>query len=361
MKFIIMAGGQGTKLWPISKENFPKQFGSVIGGKSLFQRNLDDLLSAYPAEDIYVSTSQDYKEYVYEQAPMLPRENFIFEPHIKRKTGPASCYSMAHMLNKFPNEVIGFYVQPVVIREPREKYIEMLKEMEILVHRYGQLMTGVMQPTHPEVGSDYIELGERLDDTGNLEVYTNNRFVERPKTMEEAIHMVETTKLGIHCNHYAWTPRNFFEALSKHHKNWYEVSMNIAKQLENNATFEEISETYAEYESGNVEVFTQKMYNDTGVQVVMLPFKWIHITTWNDIYEYLKNNTNITLQGNVIESESNNNLIINETDRLVSVFGMNDMVVIQTKNATLVCPRNISGKLTELLEDIEKNGFSDFL
>ncbi len=361
MKFIIMAGGQGTKLWPLSTEARPKQFSNIIGGKSLFQRNLEDLLSSFSPDDIFVSTSEDYKNYVYEQAHMLPKENFIFEPHIKKGTGPASCYSMAHMLKKFPNEVISFYVQPVVIREPREAYIEMLKEMEVLVKRHGKLITGVMKPTHPEVGSDYIELGQKLDSTGSLEVYTNNHFVERPKTMEEAIKMIETTSLGIHCNHYAWTPAKFFESLSKHHKNWFDISIKMAEELENNATFEQISNIYNEYEPGNVEIFTKKVYEDEGVQIVMLPFNWIHITTWNDVYEYLAKNTDATLQGNVVQVNSKNNLVINNTTQLVSVLGLNDIVVIQTEEATLICPKSMSGKLSELLNEVDNKGYDALL
>ncbi len=167
-----MAGGQGTKLWPLSKDSFPKQFSDIVGDRSLFQLNLDDLLSEYSPEDIFISTTEAYISFIKEQAPMIPLQNIIIEPHLKRNTGPASCYAMAHLLKEFPDEVVGFYVQPVVIREPREKYIEMLKGMEFLVGKYGQLVTGGKVPTHPEVGSDYIKLGLELSDFENLEIHT---------------------------------------------------------------------------------------------------------------------------------------------------------------------------------------------
>ncbi len=361
MKFIVTAGGQGTKLWPLSKENYPKQFSNIIGGKSLFQRNLEDLLSAFPPEDIFISTSEVYKDYVQEQADMLPPTNFIFEPHIKRNTGPASCYSMVHMLQKYPDEVIGFYVQPVVIREPREKYIEMLMEMEILVKRYGQLMTGGMLPTHPEVGSDYIALGSKISDTGNLEVFGNNTYVERPRTVDEAKEMIDTMNLAIHCNHYVWTPRKFFESLKKHRPDWYDVSMEIFDQLNNKAQYDDIRNTFSRYEKGKVELFTQKVYEDEGVNVVMLPFKWIHITTWNDVHEYLKKNRNSTLQGKVVEVDSKDNIVVNQTDALVSLLGMEGFVVVKTDEALFICPKNKSGLIQDLLSEIESQNFSEIL
>lgn len=361
MKFIITAGGQGTKLWPLSKEKAPKQFSNIIGGKSLFQRNLDDLLTVYTPDDIYVSTSEVYAPYVEEQAPIIPKSHFIFEPHIRRDTGPASCYAMIHMLRDFPDEVVGFYVQPVVIREPREEYIRMLKEMEILVKRHGQLMTGGMKPTHPEVGSDYISLGSQLSDTGTLKVYVKNKYVERPSTFEEAQQIFDTMDLVIHCNHYAWTPQRFFDSLKKHRPDWYEVSMEIYDLVEAKKPYDKIRDAFAKYEPGKVEHFTKKVYENEGVQVVILPFRWTHITTWNDVYEYLKRSGNPTHQGKTVHIDSSDNIVINKTDSIISLLGVNGFVVIKTDDVTLICPKEKSGLIQDLLREIENQDYSHVL
>ncbi len=168
-------------------------------------------------------------------------------------------------------------------------------------------------------------------------------------------------KLAVHCNHYTWTPRKFFESLKIHMPNWYDVSMEIAELIGTESFEEEVKEKYSKYEPGKVEFFTQKIYENEGVQVVILPFNWIHITTWNDVFEYLKQNGHGTIQGKVVQAESSGNIVLNKTNRIISLLDVNDFAIIQTDEVTLICPQNKSAQMHKILEEMEKAGYKDIL
>src|SRR5574339_244419 len=103
MKFVVMAGGLGTKLWPMSRDSKPKQFQPMVGTKTLIQQNIDSLLLKYDPKDIFISTNFQYLDYVRQQVPQIPAENYIIEPNLKKDTGPASGYAMLKVAQKFPD------------------------------------------------------------------------------------------------------------------------------------------------------------------------------------------------------------------------------------------------------------------
>jgi len=361
MKFIITAGGQGTKLWPVSRDNYPKQFNNIIGDKTLFQMNLEALLKRHSPEDIYVSVSEKYVDYVRKQAPQISKENYIIEPHIKKATGPSTCYSMLHMAIKHPNEVIMYYVQPVVLRTPVDKYLDMIESIESIVKENGKLVTGGKYPLYPEVGSDYQKLGNKITTSTGLEVYDAIEFVPRPATLSEATQMLSTMKLALHCNHSTWTPTEFFKNLELYKKDWFDVSMELKELILNNASLDKILEVYSKFSTGNIELFTKSLYTAGRVQVVILPFEWHHVTTWNDIYEYQKDIENPLYQGVSVFVDCENNLIINKTNSVVAGIGLKNMIIVQTEDATLVCHREDSGRVGELLKSMELQGLVQYL
>lgn len=361
MKFIITAGGQGTKLWPLSRDNYPKQFNKLIGDKTLFQLNVEALLTRYSPNDIFVSVSEKYVDYVRIQAPLIPLENYIVEPHIKKATGPSVIYSMLHMDIKYPGEVIMYYVQPVVLRTPTDKYLDMIEGIEKIVKQYGKFVTGAKYPLYPETGSDYQKLGASVQTDTSLEVYDAIDFVDRPQTLEKAAEMLSSMKLALHCNHSTWTTKEFFKELEVYKKDWFDVSVELREAIMQKASMDRILSIYSKFNVGNIELFTKNLYAADKAQVVILPFDWRHITTWEDIYQYQSDMHLPTSQGLNVFVDASNNLIINKTNKLIAGIGVKDMIIIQTEDATLMCSRNDSSKVSELLSKLEYVGLSQYL
>lgn len=124
MKILVVCGGQGTKLWPYSRQDKPKQFQPIIGDISSYQLCIETLLTAYPAEDVFISTKHKFIKYISEQSPQIPLKNYIIEPDIALDRGPAEGLAFMRLSMLFPDEPV-FYVQGDMVREPGEKFIEL--------------------------------------------------------------------------------------------------------------------------------------------------------------------------------------------------------------------------------------------
>lgn len=364
MKFIIMAGGLGTKLWPVSREDAPKQFYPLIGKKTLFQLNVEALLERYSPYDIYVSTTEKLLHFVREQAPQIPGENYIIEPPEGRDTGPASGFAMLKLYQKFPDEVVMFYVQSPIVRNPTDKYLDMVESMEKLVKKYGQLVTGTQIPRYLETGSDLLKLGANVPSTNGIVVHQVSDFIDVVKdrmTLEQVTEIASQDKVGTHCNHNTWTPAKLLDAIKEFRPDWYSVLMKIQEVLGTPEEEEKVKRLYEQFEPGRIELVTKQLMKRGEVQAVIVPYKWTHITTWDDVARYYLEEAIETHQTEVIEVESKDNLVLSDTKKLIALVGIKDTVVVETPDSILVVPKEMANKVKEVHDILKTRGYEDFL
>src|SRR5580700_10167022 len=141
MKIIVTAGGQGTKLWPYSRGDKPKQFQPVIGDKSLFTETIEALLQAFAPEDIFISTKRKFIKYIPDQAPQISLKNYIIEPDIAKDRGPAEGLAFLRLSVQHPNEPF-FIVQADCIRRPEQAFLQMIADANKLVIKEKCFITG---------------------------------------------------------------------------------------------------------------------------------------------------------------------------------------------------------------------------
>ncbi len=364
MKFVIMAGGFGSKLWPLSREKAPKQFISVIGEKSLFQLTIDSILTKYSIDDIFVSTTEDVEHYVLEQAPNLRKENITVEP-MMRDTGPASCLAMAKVAERYPDEVVYFYVQCVCVRSPAEKYMEMVAEMENLVKKYDKLVTGTLIPKYLETGSDLFKMGNLIESESGLKVHNVEEFinvVNERMTIEQVTEIAKNNVVGTHANHYTWTPKSFFEAVSRIRPDWMEVVEELRGIFGKEDERERMREVYSKFNPARIEVFTTELIKEGKVMAIELPFEWAHVTTWDDVYRYRENHGISLMEGDVFQVEGEGNLVIStDKKKFVSLIDMKDVVVVDTGDCLLISPRESSSKVKVVLDQLKQEGREELL
>ncbi len=152
-----MAGGQGTKLWPYSTDDIPKQFQTILGETTLFQMNVKALLKAFSVEDIFISTKKKYVKFIKDQTPEILEDHILAEPDAKKNMGPGTIYAVLKVDSMYPGEPF-MVVQSDCIRDPEEKFIEMIKESDKLVRKTKQLISGGARPHSPIMGIDYFQL-----------------------------------------------------------------------------------------------------------------------------------------------------------------------------------------------------------
>jgi len=343
---VIICGGFGTKLWPVSRQHKPKPFLPLIGNKSLFQINYESLRTKFSPSEIYVSTNEDQAVLAHGQAPEIPPENYIIEPEM-RNQGPATGLIAAFLYKKgLPDEPF-MIVQADDLREPAEGFIKMIDVCDSLARRETKYITGGIKPTDSVMGVDYLIKGKRVTPENEIGVYEVAKFVWR-STKEQTDELIKDGNALIHTNHTCMTPRNLLGMLQKYKPEWYGPLMNIVGGAD-------IKTEYLKMPPGPIEDVTQKVYTAGEALVVELPFKWTDIGTFESLDKYLKGNGLYKTSENIVDLTGKNNFVkLDDPNKIVALVGVDDLVVVDTGDALLVCRKDQSGQVGEALKEVEK-------
>lgn len=347
MKILVVCGGQGTKLWPYSRQDKPKQFQPIVGEKSSYQEAIETLLTAYPAEDIYVSTKHKFIKYISEQSPQIPLKNYIIEPDIALDRGPGEGLAFLRLSMLFPNEPV-FYVQADMVREPGEKFIEMIKAAEQIVTKTGKYITGGVKATEPNMGADYLELGNSVPGT-SVDAYEIRKFHYRKGTVKETRELVENFRVVTHWNHLCWYPTKVIEAYKEYRSDWYDSLMKIKSVIDKPGEQEAIREIYETMQKGPTEDVTRHIMDSGEAIVILLPFRNTDVGTWESVREFSEDDDGNDFDGSVVSVDVEGSLVKTANkNKLVAVAGVKDMVIVDSDDALLILPSDDIDKIKDL-------------
>lgn len=359
MKFIVSAGGQGTKLWPYSRENNPKQFQKILNGESLFSYNIKILLRKYRAEDILISTKERYLKIARDQVPEIPEENYIIEPDSAKNRGPADGLAVVFTDIKYPGEPF-MIVQSDCVRIPENNYLLLIETAEKLVKEHKKFISGGIAVTYPDLGVDYLKLGKKIRSYGSVDVYEAKEFVDRRSNYAETKELIENFNVVKHSNHNCWYPNMLLESYEKYKPDWYSALMEIKKVLSETNSFDEVSAIYQNMEAGATEIVTRHLFKDS--LILQLNYNWVDIGTWNSLYEYFARKDQVYKEGNVIAMDSKSSLIKSDNpEKLIAVFGLKDMVVVDTADTLLIVPKDKTDKIKDIQNELRNKKLDKYL
>ena len=356
MKPVLMCGGIGSKMWPMSRKASPKHFLPLIGGKSLFQINYEMLRKKFSAGQIYVQTNRQQAEIARSQAPEIPRENYFIEPEL-RNHGPATGLMAAKLYSLNPDEPF-ITVQTDVIRRPESCFLKMIDQIEKLILKEKKLVTGGIRPTYAIMGVDYLLAKQKVGDTGDMNIYKMNKWLGRD-AKEEVEKYLEQKAIFANANHYAWTPRLMLEAYKRIAPDWYEPLKNIINSSGKENEEQIIAEEYSKMEKAPIERITSIELSN-GL-VVELPFEWIDFGTWESLAKYDQSGNPTESDQNNITIDSKNCFIKCTKKKTVAVIGIDDLVIIDTTDALLICPKKQSGRVGEVVDRLKELKKDEFL
>ena len=361
MKILIVAGGQGTKLWPYSRSDKPKQFQPIIGDKSSYQEVIETLLTAFTAEDIFISTKQKFIKYVSEQSPQIPLKNYIVEPDAALDRGPGEGLAFMRLAMLFPDDPV-FYVQADMVREPREKFIDMIKAAEKVVTETGRYVTGGLKATEANMGADYLEIGDSID-AGNVEAYVIDKFHYRKNTVRETRELVENFRVVTHWNHLCWYPSKIMEAYKQYRPDWYDALMQIQDAIDKPGEQEAIRQIYETMTKGPTEDVTRNIMDSGEAVVLLLPFRNTDVGTWESVRQFSEDDKGNHIDGaHVVAVDTAGTLIKTRAkNKLIAVAGVKDMIVVDSDDVLLVIPRDEIDKIKELQTLIGEQEITDYL
>lgn len=353
---VIMAGGEGTRFWPASRKNNPKQFLKLTGDKTMIRETADRISLAVNTERIFVVTTAGLAQRVAAELGFLPRENIIVEPE-GRNTAPCVALAMTAVRSKYgPEEVVAVLPADHRIGD-REQYLEILKAVLRYVKKSPSgVATFGIRPSRPETGYGYIEAGEIVHREGGVEILRGVRFVEKPDIVR-ARRYVESGGYLWNSGMFVLKAGTFFSLCAEHLHEIYAETGLLEKNLNK---VERLKEIYSRLPA----VSFDKGIMEKLDSFVVAPgdFGWDDLGSWLALEKILPvDSRGNVVVGDFIGVDVENSVIFSDGDRAVAAVGIKDLIVVVRDDVVMVCPRDGSQLVRKLVEEVRRRGREDLI
>ncbi|MEQ8470623.1 MAG: mannose-1-phosphate guanylyltransferase [Marinoscillum sp.] len=344
---VIMAGGTGTRFWPYSRNNKPKQFLDVLGtGRSLLQMTYDRFSGQVSDDNIWVVSNEIYKEILAEQLPTLSSGNILLEP-TKRNTAPCVAYAAYKIREKDPNAVMVILPSDHIIFK-EEAFLKVVnKAVEGADEK--KLITIGIEPNRPETGYGYIQYV--TEDNEDSELKPVKTFTEKPE-LDIAIKFLESGDFVWNAGIFVWSAKAVINAFETYQPELAETFAEGAQKYHTPEETSFIRDAYAVSKSVSIDYAIMEKAED--VFVVLGDFGWSDLGSWNALHEIKKKDKDDNvLEGNIMTYDSQDNYILSKTGRLVLTEGLKGYLVADFKDILLICRKEDSGIFRQFVNDVK--------
>ena len=351
-----MAGGIGSRFWPMSRTNYPKQFLDILNiGRTLIQSTYDRFAKFIPKENIYVVTFEDYADIVAEQLPELSKANILCEPS-RKNTAPCIAYVSykIHLLNANANLICA--PSDHLITDD-DAFIKICNEALKFTADIKGLLTLGIKPTHPNTGYGYIQY-ETLAVGENI--YKVKTFTEKP-TVEIAKAFIASGDFLWNAGIFVWQVKNIIKAFEKLLPEIHEVFDAELNNFNTDAEKEAIERIYPL--CVNISIDYGIMEKADNVYIMPSSFGWSDLGTWASAFQNLEKDylENAVVGDNVMIIDATNNLVHASNKKLILLQGLNDYVVVDTKDVLLICKKDKEQEIKEYVAEVKRNKGDKFL
>lgn len=344
---IIMAGGVGSRFWPLSKSDKPKQFLDILGiGKTFLQLTFDRLNKICPSENFYIVTNKAYKDIVLEQLPNINESQVLLEPK-RRNTAP--CIEFANYIIGKINPNANIIVCPsdhLILNE--NEFIRVVSEGIDFVKDKSALLTLGIKPSRPDTGYGYIQIDKNSNGI-NAEIDKVKTFTEKPN-LELAKFFYESGEFFWNSGIFIWSLPSIEQAFKQHLPEVYNLFQNRNQYSTEN---EFIDKTYSE--CPNISIDYGIMEKSNNVYVFKADFGWSDLGTWGSLYENTQHdeNKNSIVGKNILSYDTQNCVINIPTEKLVVVQGLDGFIVVDSGESLLICKKEEEQRIRQFVNDIQ--------
>ena len=346
----IMAGGIGSRFWPMSRTAYPKQFLDVLNtGKTLIQWTYERYTQFIPLENIYIVTSEEYVSIVEAQLPNLPKENILAEPS-KKNTAPCIAYISFKLAQKDPQATFVVAPSDHLILE-QENFQKIVEQSLDFVSHIKALATLGIKPTNPNTGYGYIQY-EGLEVSKG--VYKVKTFTEKP-TEEIAESFIASGDFLWNAGIFAWKASTIIAAFEKYQPEMFELFDGEKANFDTPAEKQSIQKIYPQ--CVNISIDIAIMEKADNVYVIPASFGWSDLGTWNSAYDNMEKDyfANAVASDNVIVIDATKCMINAPKDKLVVVQGLDDFIVVDTKDVLLICSKEKEQSIKEYVAEVKRH------
>lgn len=346
---ILMAGGVGSRFWPVSTAEFPKQFHDMLGsGDTLIQKTFTRLAKIIPIENILILTNELYNDLVLEQLPMVKQEQVLLEPAM-RNTAPCILYASLKIQKQNPEAVMVVAPSDHWI-EDETAFVTNLQSCFDFCGKENALMTLGIQPTFPNTGFGYIEF-DKFDPNPIKKV---NQFREKPN-YETAKAFLEAGNFLWNGGIFIWSAKSITEAFEKFQPQMNTLFQKGLAQYNTPNEKQFIAENYETAE--NISIDYAILEKATNVYVLPATFDWNDLGTWGQLHDKLDKdeNNNGIINAKVVLENASNNIIRSDANKLVVIDGLNDYIIVDREGVLLIYPKSKEQdikRITTLCKDL---------
>ena len=342
-----MAGGVGSRFWPVSTQDFPKQFHDMLGtGDTLLQKTFNRLANIIPTENIFILTNERYNDLVFNQLPEVTKRQVVLEPAM-RNTAPCILYASLKIQKENPDAVMIVAPSDHWI-EDEKAFSQNVKQAFEFCAENDALMTLGIQPAFPNTGYGYIEYDKSSTET----IKPVNQFREKPD--------YETAKTFLEQGNFLWNAGIFMLSVSAVIRAFKNNQPELYNLFEHgidvyNTDFEDdfVRDNYEKSE--NISVDYAIMEKSKNVYVIPATFDWNDLGTWGSLYDKLEkdNNNNAVVNSRTLTDDASGNMIRTKNDKIVVVDGLNDYIIVDKDEVLLIFPKAKEQDIKKVLESVK--------
>jgi mannose-1-phosphate guanylyltransferase len=356
---VVMAGGGGTRLWPLSRQSRPKQMLKLVDERTLFQAAVARLDGLFTPEHIFVVTVEEQAEELQAQAPEIPPENYLLEP-MPRGTASVVGFAAIAIHNRDPQASMAVVTADHIIKN-EEKYRQLLLSA-YQTAQDGYLVTLGILPTYAATGYGYIQQGDLVGNYQDLNVYRALRFREKP-SIEQAREMLESSDHAWNSGMFVWRVDRIMAEFSRQMPDLYSKLMEISNAWDQPQIQEVIGTVWPRIKSQTIDFGI--MENAENVAVIPAQgLGWSDVGTWDALFDVLPadENGNIVMGGMHVPIDTQDTLIYtNQEHRLIVTIGVEDLVIVDTGDVVLVCHKNQVQEVRQVVDQLKQKHYGDFV
>jgi len=356
---VIMAGGVGTRFWPRSRERSPKQLLEIAGKGTMIQNSVKRLEGFITSQNLLVVTNKLQRNMVAKQLPMIPQENILVEP-VGRNTAPCIGLAALHIRKRDPAGIMVVLPADHIINDTDE-FIRVLQLATDVATETDGLLTIGIRATHPETGYGYIQMyNERGPGNpyASQGIYRVKTFAEKPN-LQTAERFLASGDFLWNSGMFVWSVSAILREIERSLPDLYRELLKIGQTI-GTATYQQMLETEYGIIRG-ISVDYGVMEKAEQVYVIPGQFGWSDIGSWDEVYRISgKDDNGNSITGKVVQLQTSNSLIFSE-NRVVATVGVEDLIIIDTGDALLVCKRGMSQEVKEISDFLRRKKMNEYL
>ena len=358
MHAVIMAGGRGTRFWPRSREKKPKHLLDIISNRTIIQETVDRIKPLIAPENILIVTGRKHARALTGQLPEIPSRNIIIEPEGKN-TAPCIGLAALHIQKKAGDDIMIVLPSDHAITDPG-KFLQVIRAAEQTAAGADALVTIGIKPTSPQTGFGYIERGDSIANGTTEEVFRVKSIREKPD-FQQALEFVQSGKFYWNSGMFIWKASTILKSIARLLPDLYSGLMTINETLGSPEEKAAMRRIFKKLVPISIDYGVMEKANN--VFVVKGDFGWSDVGSWDALWEISARdeNGNAFIGGsNVISSDSTGSLVYSP-QKLVALAGVKDLIVVETKDALLICPKGNSQDVKKIVETLEAKKMKKYL